>query len=126
MIDRIRHINIEGLSFWIGFVTATIFWWLLRHLIPYVKKAILGIKASFVAARQSMQTSAEQRLRASTLELVQSLHLASPLFSLDEIVIPPRLMAPPISIIPGEEPPLDYVTENVIPYMPEFPELAGA
>ena len=126
MIDRIRHINIEGLSFWIGFIAATIFWWLMGRLRPYFRKALLGIKASFVAARQSMQSGAEQRLRASTLKSVQSLHLASPLFSLDEIVIPPRLMAPPVSVIPGEEPPLDYVTENVIPFMPEFPELAGA
>jgi len=126
MIDRIRHINIEGLSFWIGFTAATIFWWLMGRLRPYFKKAVLGIKDSFSAARQSMQTGAEQRLRASTLKSVQSLHLASPLFSLDEIVIPPRLMAPPVNIIPGEEPPLDYVTENVIPFMPEFPELAGA
>ena len=125
MIDRLRNLNIESLSFWVGFVAATIFWWLLGRLRPYAKSAWVGLIASVQAARQGLQSGAEQRLRANTLKLVQSLHLASPLFALDEILIPPRLMAPPVTIIPNEEPPLDYVTQNLIPYMPDFPELAG-
>ncbi len=126
MIERLRNLNIESLSFWVGFVAATIFWWLLGRLRPYAKQAWIALVASFQAARQGLQSGAEQRLRANTLKLVQSLHLASPLFALDEILIPPRLMAPPMTIIPDQEPPLDYVTENVIPFMPDFPELAGA
>jgi len=126
MIDRIQNLNLESLSFWIGFVAATVFWWLVTRLRPYLKKFLIGIKESFVAARQSLQTGAEQRLRASTLKYVQSLHLASPLFALDEIIIPPRLMPPPVMFVPGQEPPLDYIVENAIPFMPEFPELAGA
>lgn len=126
MIDQLRNLNIESLSFWVGFLAATIFWWLLGRLRPYAKRAWVGFIASLQAARQGLQSGAEQRLRANTLKLVQSLHLASPLFALDEILIPPRLMAPPVTIIPDEEPPLDYVTENIIPYMPDFPELSGA
>ena len=57
---------------------------------------------------------------------MQKQHLTSPLFSLDEILITPKLMAPPAMIIPNQEPPLDYVTEYLIPYMPDFPELSGA
>ena len=126
MIDRLSDINLESLSFWIGFITATIFWWLVIRLIPFFKQALISLKESLVAARQSLQTGAEQRLRTNTLKYVQTLHLASPLFSLDEIVVEPRLMPPPVPFIPGQEPPLDYVVENIIPFMPEFPEIAGA
>lgn len=126
MIDRIRNLNLESLSFWIGFMAATVFWWLVTRLFPYFKKLVASLKESLITARESLQTGAEQRLRASTLKFVQSLHLASPLFALDEIVIPPQLLAPPVMFVPGQEPPLDYVVENIIPFMPEFPELAGA
>lgn len=126
MINQLRNLNIESLSFWVGFVAATVFWWLVTRLIPYAKRAWVVLIASAQAARQGLQTGAEQRLRANTLKLVQSLHLASPLFALDEILITPRLMAPPVTILPDQEPPLDYVSENLIPYMPEFPELSGA
>jgi len=126
MIDRLRDLNLESLSFWIGFGAATIFWWLVTRLAPYVKKAFIGLKESLQTARQNLQTGAEQRLRASTLKHVQNLHLASPLFALDEILIKPQLMAPPVLLVPDQEPPLDYITEKLISYMPDFPELAGA
>jgi hypothetical protein len=126
MIDRLNNLNLEGLSFWIGFAAATVFWFLITRLAPYVKQAFISMKESAQAARQNLQTGAEQRLRASTLKHVQSLHLASPLFALDEILITPHLMAPPVLLVPNQEPPLDYVTENLIAYMPDFPELAAA
>jgi HEAT repeat protein len=126
MIDQLKRIEIEGISFWIGFAAATVFWWLILKLRPYVKKSIASMKASAQAARESMQTGAEQKLRAETLKFAQTLHLASPLFALDEILMPPRLMPPPVMIVPGQEPPLDYIAENLIPYLPDFPELTGA
>ncbi|MFC1997266.1 NACHT domain-containing protein [Chloroflexota bacterium] len=124
--ERFKNIELESYSFWIGFIAATIFWWLLVRLRPYIAKAFAILMESAQSARQSLQTGAEQRLRSNTLKFAQNLHLASPLFSLDEILITPQLMAPPVMIVPGQEPALDYVSDNVIPYMPDFPELSGA
>jgi hypothetical protein len=124
--NQLDRIEIEGISFWIGFIAATLFWWLFRKLIPYIKKAFVKLKESIQSARESMQSGADQKLRENTLKYVQNLHLISPLFSLDEILIVPKIMAPPAMIFPNQEPPLDYVTEYVIPYMPDFPELSAA
>ena len=124
--NQLDRIEIEGISFWIGFFAATIFWWLIGKLKPYIKRAFVSLKESIQNARESLQTGADQRFRENTLKYVQKLHLTSPLFSLDEILIIPNLMAPPATIIPNQEPPLDYVTENLIPYMPDFPELSAA
>ncbi|MEI6290197.1 MAG: HEAT repeat domain-containing protein [Chloroflexota bacterium] len=53
----------------------------------------------------------------------QKMHIASRLFSLDQIVIEPKLLAPPVIFEPnGPHIHLDIV-EETISYLPEFPEL---
>jgi energy-coupling factor transporter ATP-binding protein EcfA2 len=124
--NRLDQIEIEGISFWIGFIAASLFWWLIIRIIPYIKKAFSVFKESIQKARESLKTGADQRLRANMLNYVQNLHMTSSLFSLDEILVQPELIPPPIPITPGQEPPLDYVADNLIPYMPDFPELSSA
>ena len=53
------------------------------------------------------------------------MHLAASLFSLDEIVIPPRLLAPPARVEPGMTHAEEDVVSQTLPYMPAFPELAA-
>jgi len=69
--------------------------------------------------------NAEQRHRSDTLKYVQSLHLAAPLFSLDEILIPPKLLAPPPSFDPHSAPPAEDIISLAIPYAPDWPEMAS-
>jgi len=126
MINLLQSINIERISFWIGFATATIFWWLAIKLWPFLIEWGKQLKESFVSAKQGLQTDIENRHRSDTLKYAQSLHLAAPLFSLDEITIPPKLLAPPILIIPDEEPPMEDIISQTIPFMPDRPELASA
>jgi HEAT repeat protein len=64
-------------------------------------------------------------LRNYTLRQAENLHLAAPLFSLSEIVIPPELLSSPSFIEPSETPtPLD-ITEYVLPYTPDYPEISA-
>ena len=125
MISFLRNLQIEQISFWVGFAAATLFWWLLTALRPYIKKLFQSFVNSFKAAREGAGTSTSQRYRSGILKYAQELHLASPLFSLDEILILPRLMAPPIPEQPGQEPPIEDIVSQLIPYAPDFPELAG-
>ncbi len=67
----------------------------------------------------------EVRIRNDVIRHAQKNHFASQLFSLDEIVIPPRLLAPPALVEPGVQPPYLDITEQIIPYMPDAPELAS-
>jgi hypothetical protein len=125
MISFLRNLQIEQISFWAGFAAATLFWWLLAVLRPYIKKLFRAFIDSLHSARQGAQTSTGQRYRSGVLKYAQEQHLAAPLFSLDEILITPRLMAPPIPEQPGQEPPIEDVVSQLIPYAPDFPELAG-
>jgi HEAT repeat protein len=125
MIRFLRNLQINAISFWAGFLAATLFWWLLKLLNPALKKGWQNLKKSFQAARQGLLTDTEQRHRTTTLAYVQSLHLAAPLFSLDEIIIPPKLYAPPPVIDPHGAPPDEDTISLTIPFAPDWPEMAS-
>ncbi len=67
----------------------------------------------------------EERYRQRVLLYAQGLHLASPLFSLDEIVEPPMLLAPPPRVEPGAPLYTEDVVDSTVPYLPDWPELAA-
>ncbi|MBC8506492.1 MAG: HEAT repeat domain-containing protein [Anaerolineales bacterium] len=126
MINIFRSLNFERLSFWIGFVAATIFWWLAVTLRPHAVKLFHSLKDSFQSAKKGLQAGIEDRHLTDTIKYAQSLHLAAPLFSLDEILIPPRLLTLPHPVEPGKEPPHEDIVAQTIPFMPDRPELASA
>jgi HEAT repeat protein len=53
------------------------------------------------------------------------MHLAASLFSLDEILLEPRLIAPPARVEPGVIGIPEDIISQTLPYMPAFPELAA-
>jgi HEAT repeat protein len=53
------------------------------------------------------------------------MHLASSLFSLDEILQEPRLIAPPARVEPGLVGIQEDIISQTLPYMPAWPELAA-
>ena len=67
----------------------------------------------------------EQDYRREILRRAQGLHLAAPLFALDEIVQEPELLAPPAVIEPGGQQVTEDVVTLTVPYMPAWPELAA-
>ncbi len=125
MIQFFHNLRIHAISFWTGFITSMLVWWLLRLLRPALKKTWLKLKAALKYARQGLLTSTDQRHRLETLNIAQGSHLASSLFSLDEIIIPPRLIAPPPLIDPDQPPPYVDIITSTIPYTPDYPEMAA-
>ncbi|HSG25510.1 MAG TPA: HEAT repeat domain-containing protein [Anaerolineales bacterium] len=121
-MDKIR---IDQLSFWIGFVAALIFGWLFRQARPAFQLLRQAIGERFGAVRQGLSVSAEQRYREDALKLFGEEHLTAPLFSLQEIAIPPMLLVPPPPVIPGEVLPPESITDIAVPYLPDYPEVGG-
>jgi hypothetical protein len=117
--------NFDGISFWLGFLAASLLMWLLNRLRPAFKQIQQNLKIRAQASRQERSLSDEIRLGNDTLRLCQQWHLAAPLFSLDEIIIPPRLLAPPPLPIAYEPLPSQDVTDWSIPFMPDWPEMAS-
>ncbi len=125
MFNFLRNFDLDSSSFWIGFIIGSVLWWLLKSFRPLLRQGWEAVRGQLSKAREGLTTGTEKRLANDTLRFVQSQHLASPLFSLDEIRIEPRLLAPPPSVRPGEEISSEDIVSRTIPYMPVWPEFAG-
>ncbi len=125
MRQFLGNLSLDKLSFWLGFLAGTLAWWLLGILRPTLRSLWKGLRAQSAAARAGLTTTTEIRLRNDILKFAQRQHLAAPIFSLDEIFIPVSLLSPPQLVNPGSLPtPID-IAEVVVPYMPDWPEMAA-
>ena len=117
--------EIERTSFWLGFLAGFLFLWLLGRLRPMLGRSLSALRRGIAAARLSATSVADTRLRNEALRRAQSMHLAASLFSLDEILVIPRLLAPPQRSIPGELPVEEDSVGEALPYLPDWPELGA-
>jgi hypothetical protein len=125
-MDKLRHFHLDKLSFWIGCFTGILLWWIGSRLRINKSQAIQLVQQLRDGIRRVTQSSIERNYRLDVLKEAQHKHLAASLFSLDEICVTPRLIAPPIRIeLVG---PILYenVTDQIVPYIPDWPELASA
>ncbi|MDW8228106.1 MAG: NACHT domain-containing protein, partial [Anaerolineales bacterium] len=119
--------SIDEFSFWFGFILATIFWWVMSLLRPAVQQIIEAARAKRAERKERAKSVniIEEHYRQNVLLQAQRMHLAAPLFALDEILVQPRLMAPPPRVQPGVPPPYEDIVESTLPYLPAWPELAA-
>jgi HEAT repeat protein len=119
------NFSLDTLSFVIGFITASVFWWLVSRARPLWTEITQNIQAQREEAQVRRTSSVEENHRRITLRRAQGMHLAAPLFALDEIVQEPRLMAPLPHIEPGGALAAENAVTQTLPYLPGWPELAG-
>lgn len=120
------NLRFDQLSFWLGFLAACLLWWLVSRIRPLVPQWMAQIRLYLDALSQRNFDSVENYLRRETLNTAQRSHIAAPLFALDEILIQPRLLAPPTGQDPDAQPQNPSIASQVIPYLPDWPELVAA
>jgi len=99
--------------------------WIASRLRSYIPSTVKFVAKRIQEARESATASIELKLRNDTMRLAQKQHLAAVLFSLDEVAIEPRLIAPPVIAQNDTDAlPLDNVS-TTIPYIPDWPEVAA-
>jgi HEAT repeat protein len=113
------------ISFAIGFVAGILFTWLLNRVRPLLSQIRENAKERSQAAQTRRTSGLEDNHRRITLRRAQGMHLASSLFSLDEILQEPRLIAPPARVEPGVVGIQEDIISQTLPYMPAWPELAA-
>jgi len=125
MFGFLQNLSFDQISFWVGFVAGALGLWLISKLIPAIPGLREGIRNRSKKTRSRLTLSNAERLRQETLFYVQGLHLASPLFSLDEIIVEPQILASPAVVDPGSEGLPADIQSLTIPYLPDWPELAS-
>jgi hypothetical protein len=119
-------IAVDSTSFIIGFIAASIFWWLVKWARPLWREMLTGMKEQREVAKARKSSTVEENHRRITLRLAQGMHLAAPLFALDEILQEPLLIAPPQVVEPGVPQKFEDIVSQTIPYLPAWPEIAAA
>lgn len=117
-----RLFDLDRISFWFGFLTATLFWWLYGILRPVAGEAWKRGRENLKNWGRRWQTGTEIRLRQDMLNFAQEYHLAAAFAPLDDLLIPPRLISPPVYIDP-DAPTLLNGVRQIVPYMPAWPEV---
>jgi len=117
---------IDSFSFFAGFIAASIFWWLVVKARPIWNEMRTGIGEQREAAWTRKTSSVEENHRRLTLRRAQGMHLAAPLFALDEILQEPLLIVPPQITDPNTPPQFEGIVSQTLPYLPAWPEIAAA
>ncbi len=118
--------NFDLLSFLLGTATGFLLWWGYSS----IKKGIPRARSFFVEWSQSQQaktsTLIEEKIRKNTFHRTQKTHLAHNLFALNDILITPKILPPIKNILNQQNHPPFSPTDRMIPFTPDFPELASA
>jgi len=116
---------IDLISFWFGFVLATIFWLILLRITKLIPKIRKSSAERRIHQQQMKSASKEHGLRLFALRKAQSFHLASSLFPLDKIFIEPTVITPARFLPASNEESGVNSMYRVLPYTPEVPELVA-
>lgn len=116
---------IDLFSFFVGFFVGIAFWLLAGRVRPLLAQMRENFKAQREAAQVRRTSGLEDNHRRLTLRRAQGMHLAASIFSLDEILQEPRLLAPPARVEPGVVGVPEDIISATLPYMPAWPEIAS-
>ena len=125
MINFFRNLEIDRISFWLGFLAGALFLLLVnvaRKLLPGFIKIT---RQQLQETREKLTASVETRLRNDVVRQAQKQHLASQFFALDEIALEPCLLAPPPLLTVHKTPPPVDVVHLTLPYTPDWPEFSA-
>jgi HEAT repeat protein len=117
--------NLQPFSFFAGFIVGIIFVWLIGRARPLLQQIREGWRQQREVAQTRRTSGLEDNHRRLTLRRAQGMHLAASLFSLDEILQEPLLIAPPARIEPGVIGIPEDIISQTLPYMPAWPDLAA-
>ena len=115
--------SFDLISFAAGFLVASLLWWGLRNGKSLLAQMQEKRQARKEAAAAKSSGGLELRYRKSLIQKAQGMHLAAPLFSLSEIIIPPRLIPLPVQNFSSEleeedEASVDDPILRAVPYTP--------
>jgi hypothetical protein len=123
---RFENFRFDYLSFIIGLIFATAIWWLFLKAKSWFPKIKLNYQRQMEENRRIQIAGIDAVYRHYLLSKSQHLHLANSIFSLDEIIIAPLLMAPPLYIVnPEGIPHSETIADQTLPYLPDWPELTA-
>jgi len=121
MLNFFRNFELEKISFFLGFLTATVLWFVISKLRVWLPDIISNVN-KYIKNYRSLQTSGLQNaIRNEAFSRAQKNHIAKDLFALNEILIEPELLVQPILFQEDESKYFESEISNLVPFTPDFP-----
>lgn len=124
MIDGL-NLKFDGFSFFLGLIAGVflcVFLFQFRGWLPRIRAIFDRNLQKF---KDRNLSGIDGAVRQETLKRTQHAHLSAQMFSLDEILIPPKLIAFPTNTDPAEAGRADFVFSHLFPDLPDWPEIAS-
>lgn len=112
-------------EFVIGILVGLLIAWGVQHALPSMLAASTWTKQRARTVGEGFTAGAKDRYREELIHRVETLHLARAILALEEIAVPPRLLAPAPAADPQRTDPLPEGSLTVLPNLPEASVLAG-
>ena len=112
----------DSLSFWIGFILAALLALVLYRLHTRITAFREAMGESYRTAVEALTTTSAQGYHNDLMRWAQSSHIVPHLFALEEILLPPRVLAAPPPLDPAQPP--EYDAPALFPFAPDWPQLA--
>jgi HEAT repeat protein len=119
----LKNWRFDPLSFWIGVLLSGIVTFILYSLRKRISSFRDAMSESYRTAVEALTTTSAQGYRTDLMHWAQSAHIASHLFALEEILVPPRLLVGPQPLDPNQPP--EYDAPALFPFTPDWPQLAN-
>lgn len=124
MLNWLKYFQLEKISFFIGFFTATILWFVFLYIKKWLPSINDFIKNTLRLIRQQQLSGISISVKKYALHKAQTNHIAFSLFSHQEISIKPKLLAIKQDFRIDKENIFGSETENLIPFSPDTPFLS--
>jgi HEAT repeat protein len=112
-------------EFLVGVVAAVLLALLLSRLRPVFRWIRSALGTQLDALRAGLRSRAIDRYQLELVSRMETLHLARPIFALDEVLITPRVLAPPQPTDPLHPEAAFHSTLSVVPNLPDVNYLSG-
>lgn len=124
MLNFLNFFQLERISFFIGFATATLFWWLFVKFRKWWPEIISSLKKMRENLRRNQTSGVVIALRKDVLKRSQSNHIGANLFSLKEIYVEPAYLIPPHLTVENEKSLFQNEAAILVPFTPDLPILS--
>ena len=119
-------ISLDLTSIIFGLAIATVLWWVIARAGPQARQIAANMRVRREAKGDRRMSDIELEHRRATLRKAQAMHLAAPMFVLQDVVEEPTVLAPPARVEPDGVVASEDAVTMTVPYLPAWPELAAA
>jgi HEAT repeat protein len=112
-------------EFLLGILFGICLAWGFRRLLPTVLSAGSWAQVRARRAGEGFTAGAKDRYREELIRRVETLHLARAILALEDVAVPPRVLAPPPNADPQRKDPLPEGSLSVLPNLPDATVLSG-